>query len=366
MNNMPSTTLTQFNEEESSVTAAAADVSVLQVAIKRTGASESSTLKLSIDRDATVRDLKRMIEREILVSHNEIMPPERQRLICSGRMLSNDDEQLLSVIKMKNDAVNYIHLAPLPKGATPALRKQQASDFGISRSDLPRLSSHSSVVRREHRRRSSRAYSPYPEQLVSYSQRMREVDSETEVGHRVPLASELLMNSSFLHQQELSSPVYTTPLAVLPVDMAVTTSTTFGGINPVYIAELERTVLHDVAALLPLSRVLPGSLYQVAGEGSLPDTGGMVLLLEQIAHRSMILSLSLRSMDQARRMMQQQQQQQYAQQEQLMAAAAGSMGPDLAVRNRLLNELEGLIGATSTYDGGVGIDPSLLGPFGYH
>lgn len=94
---------------------------LLEITIKRVG-SEGSVLTLQVPSCASVFDLKTLIS-EGLASKNEDLPVERQRLIFSGRMLTDNDEVLGdNGVNMKTNAINFVHLSPLPVGAKPSKR----------------------------------------------------------------------------------------------------------------------------------------------------------------------------------------------------------------------------------------------------
>ena len=88
----------------------------LQIVVKRVGKGDGDVLCLEVDADASVLDLKTRIS-EQLAARNDQVPVERQRLVYFGRML-RDNEQTLgeSGVKMQAEAVNYVHLSPLPEG----------------------------------------------------------------------------------------------------------------------------------------------------------------------------------------------------------------------------------------------------------
>ena len=95
----------------------------LEIRVKRIGKGEDY-LSFFMDATANVLDLKKKISTELQNQTNgdeEDVPTERQRLIFSGRMLRADEERLTDA-RMTPNAVNCIHLTPLPVGAQPSVR----------------------------------------------------------------------------------------------------------------------------------------------------------------------------------------------------------------------------------------------------
>lgn len=96
-------------EEEDDAVGSDDEEELMTVIVKMVGNTEDT--ELFVSQDASVLDLKTSIHEELA------LPAERQRLIFSGRMLSNDDDFLVDDVKMLVDAPNYIHLAPIPERA---------------------------------------------------------------------------------------------------------------------------------------------------------------------------------------------------------------------------------------------------------
>ena len=85
-----------FDEDESHN-----DVGLLQIAVKRIGNGQVACLDFSIEENATVLDLKLLIQDELADdSPTLIVPLERQRLIFAGKMLTNNNMTLLEEVKM--------------------------------------------------------------------------------------------------------------------------------------------------------------------------------------------------------------------------------------------------------------------------
>ena len=92
----------------------------LEIVVKRVGKGDNDVLSLRLDPTKTVFDLKCQIQ-EITQKNKDLIPVERQRLVYFGRMLRDNEELLGSDgVKMKPEVTNYIHLSPLPDGATPS------------------------------------------------------------------------------------------------------------------------------------------------------------------------------------------------------------------------------------------------------
>lgn len=95
----------------------------LQVIVRRVGKPENESLELSMDMDASVLDLKQIIEKELNKDGKEdnVVPVNRQRLIFSGKLL-RDDAQRLKDADMNAGKKHFVHLSPLPKGVTSSTR----------------------------------------------------------------------------------------------------------------------------------------------------------------------------------------------------------------------------------------------------
>jgi len=129
-------------------------VDLIQIVVKRTGGSEAPCLELSIENDATVINLKTLIQDELADESPCLMVPvDRQRLLYAGKMLTDNNLKLVNDIKMRTDSVNYIVLAPLPKNVAPTARtplenKSQSRRQKTRSNRMPRPYSVPLVVRR--------------------------------------------------------------------------------------------------------------------------------------------------------------------------------------------------------------------------
>mmetsp|Transcript_22202 Transcript_22202/g.32773 ORF Transcript_22202/g.32773 Transcript_22202/m.32773 type:complete len:274 (-) Transcript_22202:1011-1832(-) len=103
---------------------------VIEIMVKRPCRSEIPSLEISIAGNATVLELKTVIREELADESPCLMVPvERQRLLFAGKMLSNNDSRLVEDIGMRKDTINYIHLAPIPKGNIPTKRTSLENKF---------------------------------------------------------------------------------------------------------------------------------------------------------------------------------------------------------------------------------------------
>mmetsp|Transcript_56931 Transcript_56931/g.68478 ORF Transcript_56931/g.68478 Transcript_56931/m.68478 type:complete len:315 (+) Transcript_56931:34-978(+) len=102
------------------------DDNIVEIRIKRPGIKDSNDIVLHVKKTISVRDLKKVIFSRSLHEEKKdrkvakkggiafAVPPERQRLIYSGRMLTND-EATLDEFKIHEKRA-FLHLAPLPEG----------------------------------------------------------------------------------------------------------------------------------------------------------------------------------------------------------------------------------------------------------
>ena len=115
---------------------------LLDIVVKRVGKGDGDALSLRLNPSKTVFDLKCQIQELTEKKDKDLIPVDRQRLVYFGRML-RDNEELLGRdgIKMKPEVTNYIHLSPLPEGATPSPRNaasnRSGSNFAASVSFSP-------------------------------------------------------------------------------------------------------------------------------------------------------------------------------------------------------------------------------------
>jgi len=113
-------------------------VGMMKVIVKVVGVPED--LELSVSQEASVLDLKRHITEKLAVlQNNNCMTVDRQRLIFSGRLLTNNDDFLVDDVKMMVDCPNYVHLAPMPRGVEPSQRRRNENAALISEEGRPPL-----------------------------------------------------------------------------------------------------------------------------------------------------------------------------------------------------------------------------------
>jgi len=287
------------------------DENVIHVVVKRTGMAESPCLELTIERDATVMNLKTLIQDELADESPCLMVPvERQRLIYQGRMLINNDHGLLDDVKMKPDKVNYVHLAPLPKGATPTLRKRNENKVVVSSSiHHPR---HQQQQRLRSARRAQRAFTPYrissvrntlpdPAVVVSSSSATEGLRDLTTMNRLLCTGSRL---SPQLTQMGLGSRLNAPSLAGLVHHSPALhhAETLLGGLPPPQelLGDATTAEVRDMSTILSLCHLLPSSLSQhlaptsrgLYGAASADET---IVLLDEMSQRCASLSSSLRA-----------------------------------------------------------------------
>lgn len=270
---------------------------LIKIVVKRTGASECHPLYLSLTPNSTVHDLKTMIQEELSIGadSSEDLPVERQRLVFAGRMLTRDLD-VLSCLKMKIGEVNFVHLVPLPKPPNKSITRRTPKRN--QRMHHPYQSFHvaeqeqGSTYRTTNRERT-------PQNFVASSQ--RSLDSQMMIPRRQglyqeihPVSQDSQFMPSVLHQL--------TPLQNIILPHQQPSLAPMNVIHPdgaYYLVELQQAVLHDVNALVPNGHSMPNILNLVAHDiMALTETESSIYIqyFEELAHRSMILSLSLRSM----------------------------------------------------------------------
>ena len=123
----------------------------LSIVVRRVGKGENESLHLELDRQASVWDLKTSIaatlrnaDQDVGDDDDDDIPVERQRLIFAGKMMRDDNQSLEKELHMKpnhdssvsnneeEDKVGqdvdkhyFVHLSPLPEGATPSVRTER-------------------------------------------------------------------------------------------------------------------------------------------------------------------------------------------------------------------------------------------------
>jgi hypothetical protein len=280
------------------------DEELVQVVVKRTGAAESASLYLSMDPSATVHDLKTTIQEELAngVEPREHIPIERMRLVFSGRMLTNEGETVVSDLKMKTDAINYIHLIPIPKGAVCSLRKNSEN-----------------VTSRRSASREQRRHHPYRTSVREHSRHEQGAVGGPDNGpvqQRNHLLSSHLNLSSLmthahlqaLHQhQAVQGPLpgestsrQLASLEGMLHQMPTVDVVRASGVENLIM--LQQALLQDVNDLIPHCHNLSNLLNRLAYENTVQtDVRSAIEQLKLLSHRSMILSLSLRSLLQGQR-----------------------------------------------------------------
>lgn len=255
---------------------------LIQIVVKRTGGSEAPCLELSIEKDATVMDLKTLIQDELADESPCLMVPvERQRLLFLGKMLTNDALKLADDIKMKVGSLNYIHLAPLPKNVIPS-----------ARTPLENRSSQASTTRRQ-KNRSRRMDRPY-----SMPMRRRQDDPTTTtrtsttrafLAQPRPVACSSSSESQAFHHMMAPQSLFPSLDAML-----------VGNHNGSML--LDDSVLTAASnELMPLCRVINSNVSQIIHTSAMDDEHTMlateqtIILLDQLAQRSSTLARSLRT-----------------------------------------------------------------------
>uniref|UniRef100_A0A7S4JIT7 Ubiquitin-like domain-containing protein n=1 Tax=Odontella aurita TaxID=265563 RepID=A0A7S4JIT7_9STRA len=208
------------------------------ITVKRVGLGDDPYLTLTdLDPSTTVGELKQLIysdatNRNVAASAStQPVSPQRQRLIFSGRMLTGNDDVLVSDINMKTDETNFVHLVPLPEGKGLSIRGRDENRRNARRNSLsepPRSSESSrfpapsrsiaqpqSRLRRE--RRASRAASalaaPYPHldsvrALIGAQRPAATAHAHAANPSAVPLSTASLLYPHYLGQ----APLPTAPL----------------------------------------------------------------------------------------------------------------------------------------------------------
>ena len=279
------------------------DEMLVKIVVKRTGAAESASLYLSMNPSATVHDLKTMIQDELAngVEPREQIPVERLRLVFSGRMLTNEGETVVADLKMKTDEINFIHLVPIPKGASYSHRKNSEN-----------------VTSRRTALREQRLHHPYRTFVREDSRQEQAAAGRPDHGsvHRNHLLSShlnlsLLMTRArlqALHQQQaIQAPLpgasisrHLASLERMLHQIPSIDVVRASGVENLII--LQRALLQDLNALIPHFHNMPSLLHRLAHDNMVQtETESAIEQLEQLSHRSMILSLSLRSLLQGRR-----------------------------------------------------------------
>jgi hypothetical protein len=263
---------------------------LIQIVVKRTGGSEAPCLELSIEKDATVMDLKTLIQDELADESPCLMVPvERQRLLFLGKMLTNNALKLTDDIKMKVGSLNYIHLAPLPKNIIPSARTPLENK------------SQSSISRRQ-KNRSRRTDRPY-----SMPMRRRQDDPTTStrtsttrafLAQPRPVACSSSSESQAFHHMMAPQSLFPSLDAML-----------VGNHNGSML--LDDSVLTAASnELMPLCRVINSNVSQIIqcnsslnnnnvnaidDEHTMLATEQTIILLDQLAQRSSTLARSLRT-----------------------------------------------------------------------
>jgi len=286
---------------------------LIHIVVKRSARVEVPCLELSIERGATVMDLKTLIQDELAdESPCLVVPVERQRLIFQGRMLTDNDQSLADDVKMKLDQVNYVHLAPLPKGATPTTRKQ--SENKVSTPTQRRQQ------RRRASRRSERTFNPYTVPPTTRRQPSASSIPNTPPIHMGPNRSlhelaGLQLNPLLCESSRIPPPPFTlgtedqlhrppVPPVVPPSVLSMDTVFGLGGAgrHDLAVTDTDQAILQDTQAILPFCRLLPRNLNQIVAGGVQADRLNVeetIVILDELSRRSASLSQSLRLATQA-------------------------------------------------------------------
>lgn len=272
-----------------------------KIVVKRTGASERHPLYLSLTPNSTVHDLKTMIQEELLIGteSNEDLPVERQRLIFAGRLL-NRDFDVLSCLKMKVGEINFVHLVPLPK--PPSKNKSRRTPKRVQRFHHPYQSSHAAQQGGQELGSVSRAPANRERSAHDFlASSQRSLDSLMTLTRRQALYQELHPVSQDSHfMPSVLHQLTTLQNIILSHHQPSLSSMNLIHADGAYnLVELQQAVLQDVNALIPNGHSMPMVLNQVARDFmALTETESSIYIqyFEELAHRSMILSLSLRSM----------------------------------------------------------------------
>lgn len=230
---------------------------LIQIVVKRTGGSEAPCLELSIEKSATVLNLKTLIQDELADESPVLMVPvQRQRLLFSGKMLTDNDLKLVADIKMRPDKVNYIHLAPLPKNISPSARTPMEN----------KASQRTTTPRRPPKSRSGRS---------------------TRVQHPY---------GNFLSRRAENTP----PPAASCADNGAPQSLFQLMLNN-QAPMMDETIVNDSNDLMPLCRVIRSNVSQIINGANSNDEHAMlateqtILLLDQLSNRSTSIARSLRA-----------------------------------------------------------------------
>lgn len=268
------------------------DENVLHVVVKRTGMAETPCLELTIERDATVMNLKRLIQDELADESPCLMVPvERQRLIFQGKMLTNDEHSLLDDLRMKPEKVNYVHLAPLPKGATPSVRKRTENKSAASQRQRMRGS-----------RRAQRAFNPYNISALRNTPDPMNVSSSSSSAaaelQELSRVNQWLCDRYAPRAGVFDGQLGRPSLAGLlqqpsPSSSTLRMDTVLGLSRP-----LGETPTRDVNSILSLCQLLPRSLSHQLAPTRTPyadHVNETIVLLDEMSQRCASLSSSLRS-----------------------------------------------------------------------
>ena len=335
------------DDDETSDDESASDfnVGMIRVVVKMpTAAAEN--LELSVSQEASVLDLKKRITEELAIKSNDVVPVERQRLIFSGRMLTNNDDFLVDDINMSLHSPNYLHLAPLPQGVEPSHRRRHenaaASSDEERRPPLTRSRATRHLNTRDLRRSQASPYGLHSEATRSgQHRRPRHSQSQTTRPQlpNIPVYDTSIQPAAFpaaglsvrpMYCQE--QPVFfaaqpigfadalalsasleavTVPVATAMVSPLALDATPMGLSSQVLAEDIRRDIWRRTNEILPLCRVLPDQLIRsIAASGFNPDRlqelrhraelDDTATLLEQVAQRSYALANSLRGLTFAR------------------------------------------------------------------
>lgn len=236
---------------------------LIQIVVKRTGGSEAPCLELSIEKSATVLNLKTLIQDELADESPVLMVPvQRQRLLFSGKMLTDNDLKLVDDIKMRPDKVNYIHLAPLPKNIAPSARTPMEN----------KASQRTTTPRRPPKGRSSRSTRVHP--YGNFLSRRAE--------NTPPPAATCADNNNGAPQSLFQLMLNNNHNNQAPIMM-------------------DETIVNDSNDLMPLCRVIRSNVSQIINGANSNDEHAMlateqtILLLDQLSNRSTSIARSLRA-----------------------------------------------------------------------